>query len=303
LGRTGDEEREALTMASDELEAVIDVLRSMPMFTGDLAADRAAIAVGTPMPEGVDHRMVDLGTCTAAWITPPEPRRDAAIVYLHGGGYVLGGLGTHGAFADRLAHDSRLPALVVDYRLAPEHPHPAALDDALAAVDWLTAEQGVAPDAVVVAGDSAGGGLTLATLVALRDRGTPAAAGVAISPWADLACEADSHRTRAAADPLVATAALRHYAPQYAGDTPLDHPLVSPARADLAGLPPVLVQVGGLEVLLDDSRTVAARIEASGGTVVLQEWDEAPHVFQMLGAPESDEAIAEIVAFLATHVG
>jgi monoterpene epsilon-lactone hydrolase len=126
---------------------------------------------------------------------------------------------------------------------------------------------------------------------------------VAISPWADLVCEADSHRTRAAADPLVATAALRHYAPQYAGDTPLDHPLVSPARADLAGLPPVLVQVGGLEVLLDDSRTVAARIEASGGTVVLQEWDEAPHVFQMLGAPESDEAIAEIVAFLATHVG
>lgn len=289
-------------MASEHLEAVITMLREMPMFTGDLERDRTAIAVGTPMPDDIDHEMIDLGECRAAWITPSDRRGDAAMVYLHGGGYVLGGLGTHGAFGDRLARDTRLDVLVVDYRLAPEHPHPAALDDALAAVDWLRAEQGHGSDRVVVAGDSAGGGLTLATLLALRDRGTPAGAGVAISPWADLLCDGDSHATVGDDDPLVKTASLRHYASQYAADTPLDHPLVSPARGDLGGLPPVLVQVGGLEVLLDDSRAVAAGIAAAGGTVVLQEWAEAPHVFQMLGAPESDEAIAEIAAFLDTHL-
>lgn len=288
-------------MASEQLEATIAMMREMSMFSGDLAADRAAMGGSdTPMPEGVAHEPVTIAGRAAAWIAD-DTRDDAALLYLHGGGYVMGGLGTHGAFGARLSAETGLPALVLDYRLGPEHQHPAALDDALAAFDWLV-ERGIAADRIVVAGDSAGGGLTLSTLAALRDRGVRPLAGLALSPWADLTCTNDSYDTLDEADPLVGAGSLRVYAAAYAGDTPLDDPALSPALGDLSGLPPVLVQVGGREVLLDDSVAVAAAIEAAGGAVTLQRWDEAIHVFQMLGAPESDEAIAEIVAFVADQL-
>lgn len=287
-------------MASEQLEATIAMMRELDIITGDIATDRAGMAIGTPMPDDVPHEMVDIAGRPAAWITDGT-RDDAALLYLHGGGYVLGGLGTHGAFAARLAAETGLATAVLDYRLGPEHHHPAALDDALASVDWLI-DRGIPPERIVVAGDSAGGGLTLATLVALRDRGITPAAGVALSPWADLTCRASTYDTIGAADPLVSRDHLTAYAAAYAGDTPLSDPALSPAFADLSGLPPVLIQVGGVEVLLDDSLTVAARIEAAGGDVTLQRWDEGIHVFQMLDAPESDQAIAEIAAFVGQRV-
>lgn len=288
-------------MASEQLEATIAMMREMSMFTGDLAGDRAAMGgIGNPMPEGVAHEPVTVSGRPAAWIADGT-RDDAALLYLHGGGYVMGGLGTHGAFGARLSAETGLPVLVLDYRLGPEHQHPAALDDALAGVDWLVG-RGFPTDRIVLAGDSAGGGLTLAALATMRDRGDRALAGVALSPWADLTCSNESYDRLDEADPLIGAGPLSVYAAAYAGDTPLDDPRLSPALGDLSGLPPVLVQVGGREVLLDDSEAVAAAIEAAGGDVTLQRWDEAIHVFQMLGAPESDEAIAEIVAFVADRL-
>jgi len=287
-------------MASEELDATIAAMRELSLFTGDLAADRAAMNSGDGMPDGVAHELVSINGCDAAWIWDGR-NTPAAILYLHGGGYVMGGLGTHGAFADRLSADTGVPILVLDYRLAPENVHPAALDDSLAAFAWLVA-RGIDASRIVIAGDSAGGGLALATLTALRDQGTRAGAGVVLSPWADLTCSNGTYDSLAEADPLVAPFALRTYAAAYAGDTPLDDPALSPGLADLSGLPPVLVQVGGIEVLLDDSLAVAASIESSGGEVTLQRWDEAIHVFQLLGAPESDEAITAIAEFVTTHV-
>lgn len=288
-------------MASDELEATISLMREMNIISGDIEADRAAIPVGTPMPDGIAHEMVRVGECTAAWITDGV-RTDAALLYLHGGGYVLGGLGTHGALGARLSHDTGLAVLVLDYRLGPEHQHPAALDDALAAMTWL-ADQGIPADRVVVAGDSAGGGLTLATLAALRDRGDQAAAGVALSPWADVTCTNATYESVGDADPLVGRHNLQQYAAAYAGDTPLDDPALSPGLGDLAGLPPVLIQVGGIEVLLDDSVRVAEGIEAAGGEVTLQRWDEGIHVFQMFDTPDSADALGRIAEFVAARVG
>lgn len=276
------------------------MMRAMSVITGDIDNDRAAVATGSPMPEGIAHEMVSFGAARGAWITEGA-RTDAAILYLHGGGYVLGGLGTHGALGARLSAETGLAVLVVDYRLGPEHQHPAALDDALAGHDWLRA-RGIASERIVVAGDSAGGGLTLATLAALRDRGDRVAAGVAMSPWADLTCTNDTYDRLGDDDPMVGRSHLTAYAAAYAGGTPLDDPALSPGLGDLTGLPPVLLQVGGLEVLLDDSRKAAAAIERGGGEVVLQEWDEAIHVFQMFDTPESDEALAQIAAFVGEHV-
>jgi acetyl esterase/lipase len=286
-------------MASEQLEATIATLRDLVIVSGDIDADRVAMG-GSGIPDEIDHEMVSIAGCDAAWITTGS-RRDAAMLYLHGGGYVLGGIHSHGPFAAQLSAETDLPVLVLDYRLGPEHVHPAALDDALAAFDWLV-EQEIDPGRILVAGDSAGGGLTLATLAALRDRGVRPAAGIALSPWADLTCSSESHNRFADLDPLVSTEPLKIYAAAYAGETALDDPMLSPGLGDLSGLPPVLVQVGGIEVLLDDSTNVAAAIESVGGEVTFQRWDEAIHVFQMLGAPESDEAIAEIAAFARRHV-
>lgn len=303
LGSRADTTAGATSMASEQLEATIAMLRELNMFSGDLAADRAAMGgTGTGVPEGVPHEMVTVADRPAAWIAGDGARDDAAIVYLHGGGYVMGGLGTHGAFAGRLSTETALPVLLIDYRLAPEHTHPAALDDALAASRWLAEERAIDVSRQIIAGDSAGGGLTLAALAALRDRGDIPAAGVALSPWADLRCTNGSYETQADADPLVGHRALSTYAASYAGDTDRADPALSPALGDLSGLPPVLIQVGGREVLVDDSVAVAAAIEAAGGEVTLQRWDEAIHVFQMLGAPESDEAIAGIVEFVGAHI-
>lgn len=289
-------------MASEELEAAIEMMGELTLFSGDIATDRANMA-GAGLDDAIPHEMVTIGACQAALIAPPGTRDDAAVLYLHGGGYVLGGIGSHGPFGAALAAATATPVLVLDYRLGPEHHHPAALDDALSAFDWLGSARSIPPNRIIVAGDSAGGGLTLAMLAALRDRGIAAAGGVALSPWTDLTCTNPSHERLADADPLVTTDALLGYARAYAGDGALDDPMLSPAYGDLSGLAPVLLQVGGREVLLDDSLVVATAIEAAGGEVTLQRWDEAIHVFQMFGTPESADAVAEIVRFVDSRLG
>ena len=195
--------------------------------------------------------------------------------------------------------------LVVDYRLGPEHPYPAAVDDALTAYEWLL-DAGFEPDRIVVAGDSAGGGLTLATLLALRDRGRPLPAlGVPISPWTDLTLSGESMTSMAEHDPMVTRHGLQRMADWYVGGADPKAPLVSPLFADLAGLPPLLIHVGELETLRDDAIRFAERAIAAGVDVTLEVWPEMIHVWHVFGpdVPESEAGVARIAQFIAERLG
>jgi monoterpene epsilon-lactone hydrolase len=218
------------------------------------------------------------------------------LLYFHGGGYFEGSIATHRRLVASLCLAAGVRGLSVEYRLAPEHPFPAAVDDAVAAYRWLTGPGGEDPSRVVVAGDSAGGGLSAALLVALRDLGDPLPAGAyLISPWTDLASTGDSITTRASADPMIDPAETERVTSNYVPDGDVRNPLVSPLYADLTGLSPLLVHVGDAEVLLDDAVRFADRARLAGVPVESEVWPEAFHVFQMLAGlvPEADEAIAQ----------
>jgi epsilon-lactone hydrolase len=258
-----------------------------------------ALGAMLPMATGVEVTPVDAGGVPGEMAASPAAEH-RHILYLHGGGYVIGSLDSHRSMATHLAAAAAADVLLLDYRRAPEAPFPAALEDAVLAYGWLL-ECGADPARTVVAGDSAGGGLTVATLLALRDRGIALpAAGVCLSPWTDLACTAESITTRAAADPMVRSVDLERWASTYlAGADPRD-PLASPLYADLAGLPPLLVHVGGREVLHDDATRLAERARAAGVETELLVEDEMIHVWHFFAGmvPEADEALARVAAFI-----
>src|SRR5262245_57487061 len=232
--------------------------------------DKAERVFATPSDVAIER--VTAPVQPAEWLTPPGARPSAVVLYLHGGGYVIGSPRSHRHLAAAIARASAARALLLDYRLAPEQPFPAALDDALAAYEWLLAH-GIASRHLVIAGDSAGGGLTVATLLALRDRGRPLpAAGVCISPWVDLTCSGASYASKAAVDPIVTRDSVDMMAKAYAGTGEPKAPLLSPLFADLRGLPPLLVQVGSDEVLLDDALGLAERARRAGVEVAVEEW-------------------------------
>jgi monoterpene epsilon-lactone hydrolase len=263
--------------------------------------DRAERVFPTPADVAIAH--VSAPARPAEWLTPPGARADAVLLYLHGGGYVIGSPRSHRHLAAALARASGTRALLLDYRLAPEHPFPAALDDAVAAYAWLLA-QGVAAHRVVVAGDSAGGGLTVATLLALRDRGLPRpAAGVCISPWVDLTCSGASYTSRAARDPIVTRDGVTMMAKAYVGAADPKAPLISPLFADLSGLPPLLVHVGSDEVLVDDAVGLAERARRAGVDVRVEEWPAMIHVWHWFQPmlEEADRAIADIGGFVRSR--
>jgi monoterpene epsilon-lactone hydrolase len=287
-------------VASPELDVVISLVRSLPLHEGgsvqEWRAALAALAASAPPPEDAVCAPVDAGGVPAEWITASGAAADGALLYLHGGGYCMGSIDTHRPLAARLSAATGLRALVLDYRLAPEHPFPAAVDDATAAYRWLLA-RGIAPARIVVAGDSAGGGLTVATLVALRDAGDPLpAAGVCLSPWVDLDGEGESMTARAHLDPMVQREHLRVMAAHYLGTAHARTPLAAPLHADLHALPPLLVQVGTRETLLDDATRLAARAEAAGVRVALETWDDMIHVWHAFAPllPEAGQAIGRI---------
>ena len=258
-----------------------------------------------PTPADVAIERVTAPTRPAEWLTPPGPSRDAVVLYLHGGGYVIGSPRSHRHLTAAVAQASGTRALLLDYRLAPEHPFPAALEDAVAAYDWLLG-QGLGPRRVVIAGDSAGGGLTVATLLALRDRGRPLpAAGVCISPWVDLTCSGASYTSKAAVDPIVARESVLMMAKAYAGAGDPKNPLVSPLHANLSGLPPLLVHVGSDEVLLDDALGLAEQARRAGVKVTLEEWPAMIHVWHWFQPmlEEAERATAAIGAFVRAHTG
>ena len=242
-----------------------------------------------PTPPEVKVERVSAPAAPAEWLRPPGAVAGRVVLYLHGGGYVIGSPRSHRHLAAAIASAAAASALLLDYRLAPEHPYPAAVDDATAAYRWLL-DQGIAPGRIVIAGDSAGGGLTVATLLALRDARLPRpAGGVCISPWVDLTCGGASYRTKAEADPIVNEAAVGEMARAYLGATAPQTPLASPLFADLRSLPPLLVQVGSDEVLLDDAVQLADRAKAAGVDATLEVWDRMIHVWHWF-LPMLDEA-------------
>lgn len=246
---------------------------------------------------------VDAGGVPAEWFTPSGVREDQALLYLHGGGYVMGSVETHRSLIDDIASATGCRALALNYRLAPEHPFPAPVEDATAGYRWLLA-QGVAAENIVIAGDSAGGGLTAATLLALRDAGDPLPAGAALlSPWVDLEGTGASCETRAEQDPMIHPIGLRGMGRLYVGENGnLRDPLASPLLAPQHGLPPMLVQAGDWEVLRDDATRLTHEIHAAGGEVTLSIWPEMVHVFPFFAPfiPEGREGVAEIGRFLRT---
>ena len=289
-------------MASEEMRAAADMIREAGLFGEgefDVAAMRQNMEdMAAAPPEDVSRRDFVADGLPACHIGVPDNRTDRGVLYFHGGGYLLGSLNTHAELMGRIARACRAPVLGIEYRLAPEHPHPAAVDDAVASYDRLL-ESGISADRIVIAGDSAGGGLTLACLLALKQQGKPQPAGaVLLSPWTDLTGSGDSVSTRADVDPMISAKGLKQTAELYHGTTDPADPLVSPLFGDLRGLPPMLIQVGDFEILLDDSTRLAERANAQGVDVDLEIYDDAFHVFQNLpGLPESADALASIGRF------
>ncbi|MGC1511435.1 MAG: alpha/beta hydrolase [Acidimicrobiales bacterium] len=298
-------------MRSQQLENIVTMMRTM--IAGrpegqevDLEQMRSGydmLGGMNPQAEGAVIEAVSAEGVPCEWITTPGVDTARTIVYVHGGGYAIGSAASHRSMLTHLSAAADARVLAVDYRLAPEHAHPAALDDAVGAYRWAL-RHGATPERTVIAGDSAGGGLTVATLVALRDGGDALpAAGVCLSPWVDMEAKGESMQTKAELDPMVNEADLLKWADYYLNGQSPTTPLANPLHADLKGLPPLLVHVGSHEVLLDDSKRLAERARAAGVDVTLEVADEMIHVWHFFAGsvPEADASIAEVGGFVRSH--
>jgi acetyl esterase/lipase len=251
-------------------------------------------------PRSTQTRAIDAGGVKADLIVTPASRSDRHILFLHGGGYTVGSPVTYRHFTWRVAAAAKARLLAIDYRLAPEHPLPAALEDALASYRWLLAG-GAASRQIVVAGDSSGGGLALGLLLKLRDDGLPLpAAAVVLSPWTDLALTGTSLVTNADADPMLNASELPALAAAYLGGADPRNSYASPLYGDPAGLPPTLIHVGGDEILHDDAVRMAEKMRVAGCAVELEIWPCMPHVWHLLApfVPEANAANARIGGFV-----
>jgi acetyl esterase/lipase len=255
-------------------------------------------------PPDVVSEPVSAGGVPSEWITTPAADHEQVILHLHSGGYYTGSINTHRDLVARLGRAAGMRALAIDYRLAPEHPYPAALEDATTAYRWLVAT-GYEPANIIIAGDSSGGGLALAMLVNLRDAGDPLPAGaVCLSPWTDLALTGGSIKSKAKADPINKPDVLKFGAALYAGQYDLKTPLISPLYAELRELPPILIQVGTEETLLDDSTRLAEHARAAGVEVTLEIWKGMIHDFQLYARflPEARQAIEGVGMFMRRRI-
>ncbi|MEM7542552.1 MAG: alpha/beta hydrolase [Pseudomonadota bacterium] len=297
-------------MSNTQLDAIRKMLTENPVIPAGATLEqmRAGFdATGSSKPtiDGVSNEAVAAGGVAAEWIVPDGAPRKRVVLYFHGGGYAIGSIDSHRYMLDRLARATGDRVLALNYRLAPEHPFPAAVDDAVAAFNWLV-DQGNEPAQITIAGDSAGGGLAIAALVALRDQGgaMPGCA-VAISPWADMEASGGSMETKAAVDPMVQKPIIDELAQTYLQGQDLRSPLASPLYADLSNLPPVLIHVGEAETLLDDSIRIEAALKAAGCAVTLEVWEEMIHVWHLF-APLLDkgqEAIDRVASYIEQQLG
>lgn len=249
--------------------------------------------------------IVDAGGVPSEWLIPLQASAERVLLYMHGGGFMSGSSKTHRPFVSKIAFLSASRALSINYRLAPENPFPAGLEDCVTAYRWLL-QSGYSSDKIIVAGDSSGGNLALALVVALRDSGYPLPAGaIGISPNTDLALTGASHITRASVDIFFGKVStkIQTVVRNYIGDYDPRHPLISPLYADLRGLPPLLLHVGDHEILLDDTVQFAERARNAGVIVSYTAWPEMIHDFQLTESfiPEARDAIDEIVRFIREH--
>lgn len=258
-----------------------------------------ALNMYEPLPDDVKCEVIDADGVAAEWYTNPNVVHDQVLFHLFGGGYVMGTLETRRRLPFLLGRESKVRCLNIGYRLAPEHPFPAALEDSIKAYRWLLSI-GIVPENIVFSGASAGGGLVIATVLKLRELGIPLpAAMVLLSPWVDLALTGDSLKENAKFEPNITKPMLRSIAMAYLRGKDPKNPLASPLYADLKGLPPMLIQAGSIEVLLDDSVRLAEHAKASGVEVNLEVWEGMTHVFQKFGdsLANSQQAIENIGKF------
>jgi monoterpene epsilon-lactone hydrolase len=277
-----------LSDRGSDLTTMRDTVEEFYRANFHLAEDVEVEAVFTPVP--------------GLWITTPAGR-NRSILYFHGGGYALGSSRAHAEMTSWIARAAQARVFVLDYRRAPEYRFPAALEDALLAYRWMV-NSGTDPRTITVAGDSAGGGLTIALLTSLRDRGEPLPSSAAcISPWVDLEMSGESIASKAALDPLLTRDGLQQFADWYLGGQDARNPLVSPLHADLHGLPPLLIQVGTSEILLDDAVRLAERARGAGVKVTLTRYEDMPHVWHVFASflPEAREADREIGEFVMQY--
>ncbi|HEX4791863.1 MAG TPA: alpha/beta hydrolase [Actinospica sp.] len=294
-------------MTQQQRQALDELLRHGPLDVGGDVAEQRKIfhemIASVPLPEDVSAEPGELGGVPVVTVRTTSFDLDptTAVLYFHGGAYALGSAPDSVGLAADVSRRAGAKVISVDYRLAPEHPFPAAVDDAVAAYRALL-ESGVPGSSVAFVGESAGGGLVACTLVALKEAGLPQPASAAVfSPWVDLSVSGASATDKAALDPALTPEALRIRARDYLGDRdPATTPLASPIFADLSGLPPLLIQVGSHEILLDDAVRLAARAGHHDVPVELQIWPAVPHVFQGFAAllDDADQALNAAAAFL-----
>ena len=295
-------------MPSEAFQSLLVQLRAQPpradASIDELRAGTALIAGMVSLPPDVHWQETRAGRVPAEWVTTLGADREGVLLYFHGGAFVTGSPLAYREIASRLSRATGMRVLVPDYRLAPENPFPAALEDCFAAYRWLRSKA-FDPRRIALIGDSAGGNLALATLVSLRDGGEPLpAAGALLSPWLDLAAPDASYDIRARFDPVLHPTLLRRCAEAYlAGVDPLA-PLASPLHAGLSGLPPLLVQAGTSDILYDEAMRLAERARAAGVDVTFDPWDGMIHVWHLFAGliPEARLAIERIAAFVVERL-
>jgi acetyl esterase/lipase len=305
-------------MPSDEYFEVVKAMQAQAagMLEEELTIEqqRAAMEEGFsfPLQDDISLTAADANGVLGEWTVLPESDPNRRLLYVHGGGYVLGSIGTHRRLVADICRAAGCVALNLSYRLAPEHPFPAAVDDAIAGLEYIWTNGPVEPgeaSAVFVGGDSAGGGLMLATLLAARERGVPMpTGGIGLSPWADLAAGPDELSAFGLDDPtipdnMVAITASQGWAAMYAGDADRRDPLLSPVFADYDGICPLLLQAGSVEMICRDTERVAARAREAGVEVVEEIWDDMFHVWQAFAPmlPEGQEAIKHIGSWIQEY--
>jgi monoterpene epsilon-lactone hydrolase len=281
--------------------------KSPPFGAADFDLKGLRAGMGTrqePTIKDVNLIRTKVGEIPCEWVLAPGADADVRLLYLHGGGWVSGCGGNYLPLASEISAAAKCAVLLPDYRLAPEHPFPAGLEDCVAAHDWLVANgpSGPAPaKATFIAGDSAGGNLTLATLLALRDRQRPLpAGGIAISAATDFTLASESLKT--VEDPIISAHTMPEFRDRYLGKTDPHNPLASPVFGNYRGIPPLLIQVGEHEMLRDDSVRVAKKARADGIPVTFEVWPGMVHVFHIRGLPESREAIKQIAEFIQSKL-
>lgn len=295
-------------MSQQQRDAVNRMMADFPLDVGGDAVEQRAVfermMTARPLPDDVLTTDGSLGAVPTLDITTPGTRSDAVLLWFHGGWYTMGSPLTVAALSSDVAHRTGAKVVSIEYRLAPEHPYPAALQDARAAYRGLL-DSGVNPQDVAMVGDSAGGGIVASTLASLADEGLPQpAAAVLFSPWTDLTLSGESMTTKVGIDPAFIPEKVRVRVADYVGDADPADPPISPIFADLRGLPPLLIQAGSSEILLDDSVRLAARAAAADVAVTLEVTPGAPHVFQAFAAllDEGDAALDNVTRFLETYL-